>query len=137
MKKILLAILIIFGLSVAIGVVLEFFNEEGAGAGHKHRFSEDWSYDASEHWHAAVCEHTEERADVAEHGFDLSLDDVYGESLHGIHAERVLCRDGGDGRGGKAAVGRDALDVGLYAGSASRVAAGDGENAGVILNFEF
>ena len=27
---------------------------------HEHSFSSDWSSDATNHWHAATCEHTEE-----------------------------------------------------------------------------
>ena len=68
-------------------------------------------------------------ADVAEHGFDLPFEDVDGEAFHGIYAQRVLCSDSGDSRCGKASVGRDTLDIGLYAGATARVAAGDGEDS--------
>ena len=37
------------------------------GCGHEHTFAEDWSKDATHHWHAATCEHTEEKSDYAEH----------------------------------------------------------------------
>ena len=43
--------------------------------------------------------------DIAEYGIDLPLDNLYGESLHGIHSEGVLCGNGGDGRSGKATIG--------------------------------
>ena len=38
-----------------------------AGCGHEHTFAETWAHDGAEHWHAATCEHTEEKMDVAQH----------------------------------------------------------------------
>lgn len=34
---------------------------------HEHTFSSDWSSDETNHWHAATCEHTNERKDVGVH----------------------------------------------------------------------
>lgn len=34
---------------------------------HQHTFNSSWSSDANNHWHAATCEHTEEKADISEH----------------------------------------------------------------------
>ena len=34
-----------------------------------HTFSDEWSSDSTHHWHSAVCEHTSEIADYAEHTF--------------------------------------------------------------------
>ena len=36
---------------------------------HEHSFSKEWTSDATNHWHAATCEHTEEVRDKAEHTF--------------------------------------------------------------------
>lgn len=36
---------------------------------HTHTFSEEWSYDETNHWHAATCEHNEEKSELAEHRF--------------------------------------------------------------------
>ena len=36
---------------------------------HTHKFSSDWSSDATNHWHAATCEHTEEVSEKAAHTF--------------------------------------------------------------------
>ena len=36
---------------------------------HEHSFSSDWTSDATDHWHAATCEHTEEVSAKAEHTF--------------------------------------------------------------------
>ena len=36
---------------------------------HEHSFSSDWSSDATNHWHAATCEHTEEVSEKAAHTF--------------------------------------------------------------------
>ena len=37
------------------------------GCGHSHTFSEEWSHDTGYHWHAATCEHTDERSDYGAH----------------------------------------------------------------------
>ncbi len=34
---------------------------------HEHTYSEEWKSDANNHWHAATCEHTNEKSDVAAH----------------------------------------------------------------------
>ncbi len=34
---------------------------------HEHTYSSQWSKNATEHWHAATCGHTDSRKDVAEH----------------------------------------------------------------------
>lgn len=36
---------------------------------HEHTFAEKWSSDATNHWHAATCEHTEEKDGFAKHVF--------------------------------------------------------------------
>ncbi len=36
---------------------------------HEHSFSKDWTSNATDHWHAATCEHTKEVSDKAEHTF--------------------------------------------------------------------
>lgn len=36
---------------------------------HTHTFSEEWSYDETNHWYAATCEHNEEKSELAEHRF--------------------------------------------------------------------
>ena len=36
---------------------------------HVHTFAEDWTSDSSGHWHAATCEHTDEKSGNAEHTF--------------------------------------------------------------------
>lgn len=39
---------------------------------HEHTFSEEWTYDATHHWHEATCEHIEEVKDKAEHEYTTS-----------------------------------------------------------------
>lgn len=34
---------------------------------HIHSFTESWSTDEAQHWHAAICEHTDERSGLAAH----------------------------------------------------------------------
>lgn len=36
---------------------------------HEHSFSKDWTSNATDHWHAATCEHAEEVSDKAAHTF--------------------------------------------------------------------
>ena len=36
---------------------------------HTHKFSTDWTSDATHHWHAVTCKHTEEISEKAEHSF--------------------------------------------------------------------
>jgi len=37
---------------------------------HEHTFSEEWTSDATYHWHAATCDDTDEVSGKAEHTFD-------------------------------------------------------------------
>lgn len=34
---------------------------------HQHTFSNEWSKDSAQHWHAATCEHTDLKSDIAAH----------------------------------------------------------------------
>ena len=34
---------------------------------HEHTYSDKWSSDETQHWHAATCGHTDEKADVGAH----------------------------------------------------------------------
>ena len=38
---------------------------------HVHTFAEEWTSDSSGHWHAATCEHTDEKSGFAEHSFGV------------------------------------------------------------------
>lgn len=38
---------------------------------HVHSFSPNWSFDEQKHWQAAICEHTEERDNTAEHSYKI------------------------------------------------------------------
>ena len=53
--------------------------------GHDHTFATEWSKDATHHWHAATCEHTEEKSDYAEH-VDENNDGVCDVCQHGTVA---------------------------------------------------
>lgn len=48
-------------LSLVLCAVLLALTLASCGEEHAHTFSEDWSYDENNHWHAATCEHTEEK----------------------------------------------------------------------------
>ena len=43
---------------------------------HTHTFSDTWTYDETNHWHAATCEHTEEKSDVAPHTLVKNADET-------------------------------------------------------------
>lgn len=44
-------------------------NTNESGAGHKHTYSSEWTYNNEAHWHAATCEHTSETKDYAAHTY--------------------------------------------------------------------
>lgn len=58
MKKIVILFALVFALSFV-----------GCAPPHEHTYSETWSFSETEHWHAAICGHTSERADAEAHRF--------------------------------------------------------------------
>ena len=70
-------------------------------------------------------------ADVFHHGVDLRAQHVGRHAVDGAHALGVLRGDGGDGRHAVAAQRAEGLEVGLDAGAAAAVGAGDGEHTHV------
>ena len=62
-----------------------------------------------------------------QHGAQLRLDHRGSDGLDGAHALQVLGGDGGDDAGAVDAAGGKRLDIGLDAGAASRIGAGDGQ----------
>ncbi len=65
LRKLLIGLLVCSVMVLLAGC--ENFPIGGAPGAHEHTYSEDWSSDASNHWHAATCEHTEEVSELAEH----------------------------------------------------------------------
>lgn len=57
MKKLFSCLMFVFAIAVLVG------------CGHSHTFSEDWSSDADNHWHAATCGHADQKQDEAAHTF--------------------------------------------------------------------
>ena len=53
----------------AMVMVLAFAGCQINSDNHEHSFSKDWTSDATDHWHAATCEHTKEVSDKAAHTF--------------------------------------------------------------------
>ena len=41
----------------------------GCSTGHRHTYSNKWSYNTTQHWHKATCEHTDMKRDVENHNF--------------------------------------------------------------------
>lgn len=66
---------------------------------HEHSFASEWSSNETQHWHAATCEHTEEKSDVGNHT-DLNHDgkcDVCsheGLAVHHVDSGNGFCSCG-------------------------------------------
>ena len=43
---------------------------------HNHKFVDVWSSDATSHWHAAKCKHTDEKGDLGDHVYDNTCDTI-------------------------------------------------------------
>ena len=56
---------------------------------HKHSFSAEWTRTETEHYHAATCEHGEEKADLGEHSGEWVLETAAG--LHQDAIEKRVC----------------------------------------------
>ena len=55
---------------------------------HDHTYSDAWSADAENHWHAATCKHEEEKSDLAAHTYTNACDttcDVCGATRTTTH----------------------------------------------------
>ena len=72
---------LIIGLSALFAIGLTSCNENGEGCPacpecvqcqetHNHTFSDDWTIDVTNHWHAATCEHKEEVQGLAAHTYN-------------------------------------------------------------------
>ena len=58
-----------FAVISAMVMALAFAGCQINSDNHEHSFSKDWTSDATDHWHAATCEHTKEVSDKAGHTF--------------------------------------------------------------------
>ena len=67
-------------------------------------------------------------ADVVEHDFHLPADEIWGDRQHAENALGVLRGQRGDRRRGERVEHRHRLDVGLDAGAAAGIRAGDDQN---------
>ena len=56
-----------------------------SACGHEHTFAETWTFNETHHWHAATCEHSDEKADYAEH-VDANEDDICDTCNYGAKA---------------------------------------------------
>ena len=74
MKKILtflFTLLLVFGVAACGGNNNNSNNnDQETDASHEHTYAEEWSKNATHHWHAATCGHTSEVSDKAEHTWD-------------------------------------------------------------------
>lgn len=62
MKKIIAVFAV---LAIAVLLVVGTF----ACKKHECTYADEWTYDGESHWHAATCEHTDKKADLAKHSF--------------------------------------------------------------------
>ena len=67
MKKISLLVLVCLVFLLCLTSCSIFMAKEQPDDAHEHAFSTEWSTSATEHWHAATCEHADEKSDVASH----------------------------------------------------------------------
>ena len=56
-------------LFVAMSAVTVSSVSLAAACSHKHSFEDKWSSDATNHWHAATCDHKDEKSEVAAHTY--------------------------------------------------------------------
>ena len=75
----LLSVFVIAG-TVSAGVI-------GAAGCHTHTYSEEWSSDSSQHWHAATCAHTDKKSEAGNHTDenDDGKCDVCGYQMETVH----------------------------------------------------
>jgi len=67
MKKVFKTIALCLTLPFALSFV---------ACGHTHTYSEDWSTNATHHWHKATCDHTDETSSYGEHVYDNESDTI-------------------------------------------------------------
>lgn len=82
-------------LLVLLCMVLALTALVSCGDTHTHTYEADWSSDAENHWHAATCEHTTQKKDLAAH-VDANEDeecDVCGYSTAAHHFATILSSD--------------------------------------------
>ena len=72
MKKFFRTMLI--AIIAVMASMFAFACDDSAGSGdpsdppeHEHTYATEWTYDDTQHWHAATCEHTDEKKDLANH----------------------------------------------------------------------
>lgn len=73
-KGVVKAFLLVLAVALLCTVSIVF----GCAEKHEHTFSIEWTYDADNHWHAATCEHKDEKSDLAAHTWDSGI--VTGEA---------------------------------------------------------
>ncbi len=66
-KKLLL---ILFAMVFAVAAIALVACKPDEPPEHMHTFAEGWTFDNTNHWHAATCEHTSEKSDIAPHKLD-------------------------------------------------------------------
>lgn len=59
------AVVLVGGIACAIALPIAL---------HEHDFATEWSTDADNHWHSAICSHEEEKADFGAHVYDNACD---------------------------------------------------------------
>ncbi|MBR3684857.1 MAG: hypothetical protein IKL86_01115, partial [Clostridia bacterium] len=59
------AVVLVGGIACAIALPIAL---------HEHDFATEWSTDADNHWHSAICSHEEEKSDLGAHAYDNDCD---------------------------------------------------------------
>ena len=82
-----LAVTAVFSCAAAISAC-------GEGDRHEHTYSAEWSFDETNHWHAATCEHTDVIADKEAHVFENDVCSKCGYSSVSVGLSYRLGADG-------------------------------------------
>ena len=114
-------------------------DELGTGSGHHNRVEHDvrgvmegesFSNDVDDVSGRHHADFHRDRRNILKHHVDLVGENVRFGVLNGTHAGGVLCGERGDGAHAEHAASQHGLQIGLHAGTAGRVGAGDRENSG-------
>lgn len=65
--KTIISLVLVFAMLMAMGLSGCTDPNPGTTGAHEHTFSDTWTSNDTQHWHAATCEHTSEKKDAAAH----------------------------------------------------------------------
>ena len=75
-----------------LAAIVLAFGMAATACGHEHTFASAWETDATHHWHAATCEHADEKADLGEHVPAAPVRELYTPSER-YFIPKPICRN--------------------------------------------